>query len=163
MSEVKEKVELQKPFWVIEVINKKGEAGLVIKTVSGIDLVIGGFDVKVTMFKNRSDANDCINKNKLFKMGKVRIVSGNEIAEKYGSVADGKKDLWIIKNEEGKYLKYSADKNVGYYFDEEKLGACMFDNILHLNGFIDHWQPEFKVSKLIPVLFNDDDKKKHNE
>lgn len=149
---MEDRVKLQTEFWVIEVINKKGEVGFAVKTLDGMMFSIGGFDVKTTIFKTRSAANECINKNKLYRIGKTRIVSGSEIAEKYGSVADGKKDLWMIENEEGLYLKYSAEKNVGYYFDKEKLGAVAFDNIIHLNEFIEHWQPEFKVSKFIPKL-----------
>ncbi len=138
-------------------INKKGDVGFAVKSVDGKMMVsVGGFDVKTTLFKTRSDANDCINKNKLYRIGKVRIVSGNEIAERYGSVADGKKDLWIITNEEGLYLKYSAEKNIGYYFDKEKLGAVSFDSVIHMGEFIEYWQPKFKVSKFIPKLMRDD-------
>lgn len=148
-----EKIKLDKEFWVIEVTTKKGEIGFAIKATDGkLMFAIGGFDVKTTIFKSRSDANECINKHKLYKFGGVRIVSGNEIAEKYGTKSDVKKDLWYIVNQDGLYLKYSAEKNVGYYFAEEMLGACMFDDFLHLGKFIECWQPQFSVSELIPKL-----------
>lgn len=153
---MEERVKLQNEFWVIEVTNKKGEPGFIVNTVDGIKVSVGGFDVKTTIFKTRSAANDFINQKKLYRLGKVRIVTGSEIAEKYGTVADDKRDLWVIKNEEGLYLKYSADKNVGYYFDKEKLGAVMFDDIIHMGQFIECWQPKFNVSKFIPILMKDD-------
>lgn len=152
---MEEKVQLQNEFWVIEVTNQKNEVGFIINTVDGIKVSIG-FDVKTTMFKTRSAANDFINQKKLYKSGKVRIVNGTEIAQKFGTVADDKRDLWLIKNEEGLYLKYSAEKNVGYYFDKEKLGAVMFDDIIHMGKFIECWQPQFNVSKFIPILMKDD-------
>ena len=151
-------IKLQNEFWVIEVTNKKNEVGFIVKTVDGIKVSVGGFDVKTTMFKTRSAANDLVNQKKLYRLGKVRLVNGSEIAEKFGTVADDKRDLWIIKNEEGLYLKYSADKNVGYYFEKERLGAVMFNDIVHMGKFIECWQPQFQVSKFIPILMRDDEK-----
>jgi hypothetical protein len=154
-----EKVKLQNEFWVIEVTDTKGKVGFVMKDVTGVKVAFmddGGFYVKSTIFKTRSEANDFINKNKMFKKGKVRIVSGSEIAEKHGTVADNKTDIWVIKNQDGKYLKYSAEKNVGYYFDDEKIGACIFNDVVHMGEFIECWQPQFNTSKFTPVLLKDE-------
>ncbi len=145
--------QLTNRFWVIEVFNKKNEIGFIIKTIDqGIMVAIGGFSVKTTLFKTRTDANECITKNKLYRLGKCRIVDQDEIAEKYGKPVKDGEHRWVIKNEEGLYLKFTAERNQEYYFGAEKIGAIVFDDIVHMNEFIDIWQPKFAVSKFIPTL-----------
>lgn len=138
--------------WVVEVTNLLGRKGFVREDENGISILTGGYDMNVKYFFSKDDALFYVKENKIYKTGKIRLVSNQEIASNYSVSPTG--EVYVIKNQEDKHIFYNT-VNQTYYFDDKQVGYCAWFSKDEVDRFIEQRKSSFPNDVLIAIMMND--------